>query len=173
MESTLKIELLGKEHHRDAFDCGVEELNIFLKKHANQNQKNHISRTFVAIDEDLPVINQKKEILGFYTLATGEMDPALLPESIKHPQYSVSVAKLARLAVDLKHQRKNIGRILLYDGFKKIKAASQMVGIFAVVVDAKDANAKSFYQKYGFAEVLDSNLKLFMPMKMIEQLAMH
>lgn len=168
--SVLKIELLSKNHHRDNFDCGIEDLNIFLKKYANQNQKNHISKTFVAVDENSPVVNQKKEILGFYTLATGEMNPDFLPKTFQHPKYPISIAKLARLAVDLDHQGKNIGRILLNDALQKIKTASQMVGIFAVVVDAKDTRAKSFYQKYGFVEVMDSNLKLFMPMQLIEKL---
>lgn len=170
MGPTLKIELLGKNHHREGFDCGVDALDIFLKKYANQNQKNHISKTFVAVDEKLPTVNHKKEILGFYTLASGEMDPELLPEKFKHPRHPVSVAKLARLAVDLKHQGKNIGRILLDDAFGKIKSASQIIGIFAVIVDAKDAIAKSFYHKFGFVEVQDSNLKLFMPMELIEKL---
>ena len=170
MEKKLKIEMLEKNHHRESFDCGIEALNAFLKKHANQNQKNNISRTFVAVDENTSRLNQKKEILGFYTLAAGEIDPKLLPQSAKHPKYPVSIAKLARLAVDLEYQGEGIGGTLLRDACKKIQIASEMVGIFAVVVDAKDATAKSFYQSYGFAEILNSNLKLFMPMAMIEKL---
>lgn len=44
-------------HNRDTFDCGKEELNTFIKQHANNNQKLHISVTHVAV---LPGGNEPK-----------------------------------------------------------------------------------------------------------------
>jgi len=159
------IEPLHKSHNRNAFDCGIEDLNQFLKKYANQNQKNNISKTFVALR--LP---KKKDILGFYTLASGQINLDQLPDKQKHPRHPVSIARLARLAVDLKAQGEGIGGYLLYDALQKIKAASDMVGIFSVVVDAKDESAQSFYENYGFMELKNPDMALFLPMKTINKL---
>ena len=45
-----------------------------------------------------------------------------------------------------------------------------MVGIFAVVVDAKNKHAQSFYEHYGFMELKNPDLALFLPMKTIKKL---
>lgn len=168
--SSIKVEPLSKQHDRERFDCGVKELNDFLKKYASQNQKKHISKTFVAVSEEDNCGPQKKEALGFYTLSTGEMDHSLLPSDIRHPKYPVSIARLARLAVDLKQQGNGVGGRLLYDALIKIRSASAAVGIFAVVVDAKDVGAKRFYEHYHFVPLEDSGLTLFLPMSVIEKL---
>lgn len=158
----LIIESLANSHQRSDFDCGVEELNNFLKKYSFQNQKNHISKTFVAVDNN--------QIVGFYTLSTGQINFDVLPKEIKHPKYPVSIARLARLAVDLKRQGQGIGAFLLHDALQKIKIAANVVGIFAIVVDAKDAKAKSFYERYGFVTLQDSNLTLCLPTKVLDSL---
>jgi predicted GNAT family N-acyltransferase len=164
----IKVELLDRTHNRGEFDCGVEELNTFLKKYSFQNQKNHINKTFVAIETS--AVKNEKNILGFYTLSTGQISFDSLPKEIKHPKYPVSIARLARLATDLKYQGQGVGGFLLYDALQKIKIAAEMIGIFAVVVDAKDAKAKSFYQHYGFVSLQDTDLTMCLPMKMLEKL---
>lgn len=166
----MKIELLDRSHARDEFDCGVMELNAFLKKHAFQNQKNHINKTFVAVERGGIEQSDKKNVLGFYTLSTGQISFDALPKECKHPKYPVSIARLARLATDLKYQEQGVGGFLLHDALQKIKTASELVGIFAIVVDAKDDKAKSFYQHYGFASLEETELTLVLPMKMLEKL---
>ncbi len=163
----IKIEPLERLHNRNDFDCGIKELNNFLRKYSFQNQKSNISKTFIAVDSEQPAA---KDVLGFYTLSTGQINFDVLPKGVKHPRYPVSIARLARLAIDLKYQGRGVGRFLLYDALQKIKTISQMVGIFAVVVDAKDAKAKSFYERYGFVSLQDSDLTLCLPMKVIDRL---
>lgn len=168
----IKIERLGRHHDRRQFSCGAKELDDFLKQYAFQNQKNHISKTFVAVEDAQVAANEKneKEVLGFYTLSTGQIHFDRLPKGVKHPKYPVSIARLARLAVDLTCQGKGVGGALLHDALEKIKAVSQVMGIFAVVVDAKDAEAKSFYERYGFVSLEETDWTLFLPMKVIDQL---
>ena len=96
-----------------------------------------------------------------------------LPSNIKHPRFPVPVARLARLArlaVDNIYKGQGIGKILLYDALKKIKFISETIGIFGVVVDAKDKKAKAFYEYYGFKEWQDSGLSLFLPSKILSKL---
>jgi hypothetical protein len=44
MSGGWKVESLTRQHDRQSFDCGVEELNEFLKKHARQNAEKDVSR---------------------------------------------------------------------------------------------------------------------------------
>ena len=39
---------LNRTHNRDNFDCGIEELNYFLKNLARQNLKKGLFRTFAS-----------------------------------------------------------------------------------------------------------------------------
>src|SRR3990167_717877 len=164
------IEPLDRSHNRSTFDSGIEELNAFLKKYARQNLSQNINKTYVAIESNQSHSNSKN-ILGFYTLSSGQIDQSCLPQTEKHPRYPVSIARLARLAVSLDHQSCGISARLLHDALSKVSDASKLIGIYAVVVDAKDITARSFYEHYGFIRLQDSDLTLFLPMKIINQLA--
>lgn len=165
----IKIKSLAQNHDRANFNCGVPPLNRFLKKYALQNQTRHISKTFVAVHNQHTTL-EKQRVLGFYTLSTGQIRVEALPDGVKHPKYPVSIARLARLAVDLDYQAKGIGGFLLHDALQRVKTVAKSVGIFAVVVDAKDAKAQSFYKQYGFSDLQEAGLSLFLPMKTLEQL---
>ena len=75
-----------------------------------------------------------------------------LPETWrkKLPRYPLPVALLGRLAVSRQFQGQGLGSILLADACKRISAASQTLGVAAIVVDAKSAQAATFYQHFGF-----------------------
>lgn len=57
---------------------------------------------------------------------------------------------MGRLAVDNSTKGQGLGKLLLVDSMKKVQSASADVGVYALLVDAKDEAAKSFYKKYGF-----------------------
>ena len=167
--TTLCVELLSKAHDKQEFDCGVDELNTYLARYSFQNQKSNIVRTFVAVDPNCKT-DDKKEILGYYTLSTGQIGVETLPSQHNHPRYPVSIVRIARLAISNQHQGKGLGGALLYDALNKIVNISQMVGIYAVVVDAKDQSAKSFYEHYGFESIVGYEMTLILPMKTIAKL---
>ena len=73
------------------------------------------------------------------------------------------VILLARLAVDQRAQGKGLGGHLLRDGITRSLDLSEKLGIHAIVVDAIDDAAKSFYVKYGFIPLLDHAWHLFLP----------
>ncbi|WP_341841204.1 GNAT family N-acetyltransferase [Chitinophaga caseinilytica] len=86
------------------------------------------------------------------------------------PSYSdLPVTLLGRLAVDKTCQGQRIGELLLIDALFRSYENSKIIGSIAVVVDPLDEDAVGFYKKYGFVTLPDSG-KMFMPMKMIEQL---
>lgn len=155
-------------HDRKSFDCGVSELNIFLKQHANQNQSKNISKTYVAVVA-VSVENSKK-IYGYYTLSAGHIQCDQLPEAVKSklPKYSIPIARLGRLAVDKESKGQGVGGFLLHDALSNVLNIADKMGLFAVVVDAKNSDAKAFYQYYGFTELQESELTLFLTIDTIK-----
>jgi hypothetical protein len=53
---------------------------------------------------------------------------------------------------------------------KRALEHSRNIASVAVVVDAIDENAHTFYRRYGFTDVPDHPNRLFMPMKTVAQL---
>ncbi|MGI9056565.1 MAG: GNAT family N-acetyltransferase [Pyrinomonadaceae bacterium] len=157
-----KITPLMKTHNRNDFDCGEESLNEFLKKFARQNDKRGLGKTFVLIEEG------KTEVLGYYTLSSGSVTFDEVPENL--PRYPIPVAHIGRLAVDKKTKGQGLGELLLVDALQKISKIAEQMGIFAVEVYALNESARKFYLKYGFTELLDDTLHLYLPVKTIQKL---
>jgi GNAT superfamily N-acetyltransferase len=65
--------------------------------------------------------------------------------------------------VDARHQGHGIGQDLLAFALQLALEFSQQVGLYAVLVDAKDEKAKAFYTRLGFVETADDSLCLFLP----------
>lgn len=153
---------LDKSFDRSVFDCGISELNDFLRARARQNQAAGFNRTFVALECDDP----SRQVRGYYSLSMGEIDLSSLPEALlkKLPKHPVPVARMGRLAVDNKMQGRGLGKLLLVDAMKRVQAAAASVGVYALLVDAKNDSAKAFYKKYGFIQLPDEPMTLFLPL---------
>jgi GNAT superfamily N-acetyltransferase len=157
----LKIEALNANHLRKAFDCGDRSLNTYLQQYARQNVKHRINKVFVATDITAP-----QTILGYYTLSAGSVRADDLPPEHKRslPNYPVPVALLGRLAVDQQHQGQRLGTILLADAVQRVEQASEVIGVYAIVVDALNPAAAEFYRQFGFIAFSGQPLKLFLPL---------
>ena len=136
--------LLTKDHDRNSFDCGVPPLNDHLKKFALQSQKKHVARTYVATCGN--------RIVGYYALAYGSVSLEEAPQIVKSGplKHPIPVILLARLAVDLIERGRGLGAALLKDALLRTIQASEIAGLRAMVVHAKDDSAKRFYEKFGF-----------------------
>ncbi len=165
--SKIIIESLKRSHARNSFDCNDLDLNHFLQKYAMQNQESGFSRTFVAIEEDC-----KAQILGYYSITAASIDKNNLPEKAKKrfPNHPTPIIRLARLAVDLNHQKKGLGEYLLIDALDRSLKVSSNIGCVAVIVDAKHETAKNFYLKYEFESLPHNPLVMWLPMHSIEKL---
>ncbi len=71
---------------------------------------------------------------------------------------------MGRLAVDNSVKGKGLGKLLLVDAMKRVQNAAEIIGVFALLVDAKDNLAKSFYIKYGFIPLVEAPMILFLPL---------
>jgi len=161
-----KIELLSKFHDRDGFDCGSEPLNLFLRQTARQNAERGISRTFVLVDEDAAV---PIPILGFLSLNICQIkSESLAPGEAKKLPRDVSGVRLGRLAVAKASQRQGMGKILLIAAMQKFMEIFNRAGGIGLFVDAKDQDAKHYYEQFGFVSLPSNELELFLPVKTIQ-----
>ena len=158
------IEPLTSRHNRRDFSCGVEALDTYLQRFARQHAAANVSRTYVAADGTA--------ILGFYSLAMSAIRRDNLPAKhlSRFPNFPLPVARLARLAVDARHQRQGLGELLLADALHRCLRLSEEIGMIGVVVDAKDEAAAAFYRHYGFVTLQAQPSRLFVPMRLVAQL---
>lgn len=161
-----KIELLAKSHDREGFDCGSEPLNMFLKQTARQHATRGISRTFVLVEEDA---SEPKPIVGFFSLNLCQIkSESLSGEEARRLPRDVSGVRLGRLAVAKAHQRQGIGKALLVAAMGKFIEIFNTAGGIGLFVDAKDHDAKRYYEEFGFVPLPSNELELFLPVKTIQ-----
>ena len=159
----LRIVLLGEEHDRDRFTCGIESLDRYLKAQAGQDVRRKANAVFI-----LSTVDEPTQILGYYTLCAMAISQGDVPDAArKHvPRYPlVSATLIGRLAVATERQGKRLGAVLLADALQRAFDSASTVGSSMVVVDALDETAAGFYAAYGFVRLPES-LRLVLPIRM-------
>ncbi|MBA4373474.1 MAG: GNAT family N-acetyltransferase [Thermodesulfovibrio sp.] len=158
----LKIVPLSREHDRAAFDCGVAELNAFLKATARQRGEKGLSRTFVLADGDEPAV-----ILGFFTLTLCELTAEPLPPAYAamYPGHNLPAVRLARLAVSIRHQGRGYGTLMVAEAVNRTILIADQAGSIGLFVDAKNNRVEYFYRRYGFVSLPGQYKTLFLPLK--------
>ena len=159
-------EPIGRHHDRKSFDCGSPDLNDYLDRYARQNHDSGGAKTFVAVTPAEPA-----RILGFYSISPGAIEFARVPSKLtkKLGRYDVPVFRLGRLAIDLSVQGQGLGGdLLLAAGVRALAVAAEVGGI-ALVIDAKDHKAASWYERFGACLLLDDPLKLILPLSVIAE----
>lgn len=168
MGSKYLIELFdSKQRQIRDFQCGVYELDRYFRERAGQDSRKKVTTVYVIREEASP------RAIGYYTLSSCSIELTNLTEEMrkKLPRYEVLPAALiGRLAVDTSFQGRGIGSYLLIDALTRSYTLSKQIAIFAVIVEAKDENSRSFYEKYGFIRALEQPLKFYIPMGTIEKL---
>lgn len=143
-----------------SFTCDDEELDFWLAKYAFAGHQSGMSRVFVSTVDD--------QVVGFYALATGGVEHLLAPQRITKgvPRHPVPVTILTRMAVATAYKRKGLGYKLLTDALKRVNNAADEVGIRALVIHAKNEEARAFYMSYAEFEPAPTDpLHLFLLMK--------
>ena len=162
----MEISLYHKSFARSGFDCGVLALNDFLQKRLSQELKARSCACYVLHEEN------EKRVLGYYTLSASQVVATHFEGIEKRlPRYpDIPVTLIGRLAICSSQQGKGLGGVLLADAIKRAYDNSEVIGACAIVVDAKDANAVAFYQRYGFQQFAEDQMKLCLMMKTAKQL---
>jgi ribosomal protein S18 acetylase RimI-like enzyme len=161
-----RIEPLAKHHDRASFSCGEPALDIYLKQQAGQDIRRRVAAVFVLAGE------QPHIVAGYYSLAAHAIDSRAVPEEIgrKLPRYpDMPATLLGRLARDLKYRGMGAGEFLLLDAMRRALAHGPEIASFAMVVDAKNEQARRFYAGFGFQPLI-GGARLFLPLATVEML---
>ena len=155
---------LERTHLVDAFDCGHEDLNRYLRRFALNNQSAGSAQTYVAITDN--------QVIGYYTLAVGAVTHAEAPIRVakglaRHP---VPVMLLARLAVDHTAKGQGLGAALLYDALSRTLQAADIAGIRAILVHAKNDEARRFYEHFDFDPSPTDSYHLYLLIKELRKI---
>ena len=161
----LRIELLGRQHNREGFDCSSPKLNGYLQHTARQHTDKGLSRTDVLVDDEEP-----NEILGYVAVSLTAIitDTLPLPYAKKYPAKAHGV-KLARLAVAKSRQREGLGTLMMIHAMRRALQVADSAGIIGFFVDAKDEAASRYYRRFGFIPLPDDPHKLFLPLATLRQ----
>jgi len=148
----------------ESFDCGHVALNEFLQRFALVNQRSNSSQTYASCNAG--------QVAGFYSLAVGSVEPShSAPRVIKGiPRHPVPVMILARLAIDQRYQRQGLGKALLKNALLRTVQAADIAGIRALLVHAKDEEARNWYRQWEFEESPTDAYHLFLLVKDIKAL---
>jgi predicted GNAT family N-acyltransferase len=80
------------------------------------------------------------------------------------PTYPIPAVRIGRLAAAVSALSRGIGELLLQNAIKRVLLSRSTLGVYAVVVEAKDASAEAFYRKYGFRLCDVEARQLYLPL---------
>lgn len=155
---------LDGTHDREPFNSGSKPLDHYFKNQVSQDIRRRVAACFVAL-------TASQRLAGFYTLASSSVLLSALPPSQgkKLPRYPlVPAVRLGRLAVDQSFKGQGLGGALLADAL--VRSVRAEIAAYAMVVDAKDESAATFYRHHGFIALPDQPLLLFLPLATVQNL---
>jgi GNAT superfamily N-acetyltransferase len=161
----LLIEPLTRDHNRKAFDCGDEEVTLFLREKAMQDQERDLSRTMVLVDLD----DSPKKIIGYHTLLMQQVKQEEIPNDRPRITRGIPVILLGQLGIDNNFQGKGLGDLLLMDAQARTDEISRKIGVRALMLDARNERLAEWYGKHDFTRFPNS-LRMFKKIEAIRAL---
>jgi GNAT superfamily N-acetyltransferase len=137
-------EPLSEEHEVAEFSCGKPALDAWLKTRALSNQQ----RGFTVV----MVVHEHRRVVGFYGLSPTAVLGASVPRSIRtgQPPNPLPCLLLGQLATDTRWAGQGVGGGLLKHALERCIAGARLIGGRAVMVNAIDAEAATFWRRHGF-----------------------
>ncbi|MCW1986559.1 UNVERIFIED_ORG: GNAT superfamily N-acetyltransferase [Sphingomonas sp. R1F5B] len=149
---------LADDHEVDEFDCGEPALNAWLQQRARRNE-GRFARTYVVCDD--------RRVAAYVCILAGAVERREAPSRLRRNAPDlIPVSIIGRLAVNRRHAGQGLGSDLLADALRRIALAAQSIGIGAVMVHAKNEQARRFYLKCAeFLEYPADSRTLFLPIE--------
>ena len=151
---------LTADHDLARFDCGESVLNDWLRHRASRNES-RFSRTYVVCDEN--------RVVAYFCVSAGAVERAAAPGRVRrNAPDTIPVSVIGRLAVSRDYAGRGLGADILSDALRRVAIASQSIGIGAVLVHAKNNEAKRFYMACAeFIEYPADSRTLFLPIETV------
>lgn len=134
---------LARTHVVAGFDCGSAAQSEWLVRHALQAHQSGTSRVYVVSAE----ADEGQKVVGYYAVAAGSVAPATAPQRLAQGagRYHQPVVILTRLGVDLSCQGLGLGKALVVDALRRVAAASEVIGVRALLIHFENDTARDFY----------------------------
>ena len=168
------IEPLGTHHDREAFDCGVARMNLFLRQTARQHAAKHVGVTHVAV-EDVGATR----ILGYVSLSMKSVSRESLPNAKKLPGGEYTIAFIGQLATDRQFQGQRVGeRLLAFAQFQALRV-SEVFGLIGIALDlihvegedpAVTERRRRFYTDRQFESLADDAERLYKSLDAVREI---
>ena len=111
-------QVLGDDHHLDAFTCGKDPLDDWLKTQARRAQGAGTARTYVWTRPGSP------DVLAYFSIAPTQVVRAEVPAKLTGGYSVIPAYLLARLALDNTLHGQGLGGQLLLDALARIVDAA-------------------------------------------------
>lgn len=158
---------LQKSHDLSAFSSGAPELDEWLKRFAWANHSAGNGRVFVAA--------RGTRVIAYYTLSSSGVAKEDAPTSLTKggPPAEIPCILLGRMAVDVSEQGKHLGQSMMIDALLRIVRVSSEAGVRALLIHARDENARSWYLHLArsFQPSPSDPMHLFLPIKELRRIA--
>jgi GNAT superfamily N-acetyltransferase len=155
---------LARTHVVAGFDCGSAAQSEWLVRHALQAHQSGTSRVYVVSEET----DEGQRVVGYYAVAAGSVAPATAPQWLAQGagRYNQPVVILTRLGVDLSCQGIGLGKALVVDALRRVAAASEVIGVRALLIHCENDTARDFYLRLAKFDASPTDpLHLFLLMK--------
>lgn len=154
---------LESTHQRERFDCGKPSLNHYLHNRVLEETRRGLGQCYILVRSDHP-----SHICGYYTLNAHSIEAQLTPNKLGKIGYKeVPAILIGRLAVHQPSQNRGLGSILLRSALLRCLEVAGQLGVRAILVDALDDEAETWYLRKGF-QPLKVPRKLYLMVKDIE-----
>ncbi len=134
-------EPIGSRHDLSAFRCRSSEQTEWLRRYARQSASASTTRVFVVTEHG------SDRVIAYYAWRMAQINPVDATVRLRKGagRYPQPVALLARLGVDLDHERRGLGAALLQDVLARLLELSDEIGCRALLVHAESDEARDFY----------------------------
>ncbi len=135
-----------------------------MQRYALQNMARKISATYVLVEDSAGTI------LAYYSISSGQIERENISseEKKRPPKYPIPVIRLGKLAIDKNCQKSGYGRVMLVDALKRSMLISEQLGVYAIEVHALNEHVRKFYMSFGFQQLEDDLLHLYMPLATVK-----
>lgn len=164
MSAPFTVGALDISADRAGFCSGSGPLDRYFHELVAQDVKRRVTACFVATAS-------RGQSAAYYTLASASVLLSDLPSNLarKMPRYpSVPAVRMGRLAVANQFRGQGLGAGMLADALRHALAAE--IAAYAMIVDAKDAEAAAFYEHHGFMALPERAMTLFLPLAAVRAL---
>ena len=128
------------DHHGLGFECRSAEQTAWLRRYARQSAPTGTTKVFVVTEHD------RAKVVAYYAWCMAQLTTEAAPPRARKGAggYPQPIALLARLGVDVAHERRRLGAALLQDVFARLLELSDDIGWRGLLVHAESTEARDF-----------------------------